>query len=234
MIENIIRINRTEFDRLSALTERKGYIAWTYNIATQDLFPLHKIHYVFQNIHPGEIYEVDTIIEAQGVVAHLFKMSVFYKGRCIGLVTLTMKNYDPATVNWETDFKVKAIQRGKEQWLREVGLMTSTISMAIAYSILNANEVFVEKKGKHHITGMSNSDSDELIYSKLKAYIYTRHEETHTTGTGHPPAHEFDVRGHWRHYKSGKVGWVSGYTKCKGRGTKIIHEYVTGEMKEVM
>ena len=50
MIENIIRVNREEFDRLSLLTEKEGYIAQTVNIATQDLFPLHKIHYVFDNL----------------------------------------------------------------------------------------------------------------------------------------------------------------------------------------
>ena len=49
MIENIIRVNREEFDRLSLLTEKEGYIAQTFNIATQDLFPLHKIHYAFDN-----------------------------------------------------------------------------------------------------------------------------------------------------------------------------------------
>lgn len=49
MINNIIRINRAEFDRISQLTEQPGYIAATFNIATQDKFPLHEIHYVFDN-----------------------------------------------------------------------------------------------------------------------------------------------------------------------------------------
>lgn len=56
MIENVIRINRAEFDRLALLTEKKGYLAASFNIATQDKFPLHKIHYVFENINPGETY----------------------------------------------------------------------------------------------------------------------------------------------------------------------------------
>lgn len=30
--------------------------------------------------------------------------------------------------------------------------------------------------------------------------------------------HEFGVRGHYRHMKSGKVIWVKEYQKCKGRG----------------
>ena len=55
MIENVIRINRAEFDRLALLTEKKGYLAASFNIATQDKFPLHKIHYskdfFLQTIH---------------------------------------------------------------------------------------------------------------------------------------------------------------------------------------
>lgn len=59
MIENVIRINRVEFDRLCQLTEQKGYIAASFNIATHDKHPLHKIHYIFENIHLGETYEID-------------------------------------------------------------------------------------------------------------------------------------------------------------------------------
>lgn len=227
MIENIIRINRAEFDRLSLLTEKQGYIAQTFNIATQDKFPLHKIHFVFENINPNETYEIDTTIVSD-FARHIFKNVVYVKGRCVGLVSILMRDFDPARVDWGTDFKVKAIQRGKEAWLKEVGLMVATITMAVSYSILNADKVFVEDKGKHRLAGESHSDSDELIYHKLKAYISTSHPASRGTGKGHSPQHEFEVRGHERHYKSGKVIWVKGFTKCKGRGTKIIHEYVTG------
>ena len=227
MIENVIRINRTEYDRLNQLTERDGYMAASFNIATQDKFPLHKIHYIFENINPGETYEIDTTIEASSAY-HLFKCTVFYRHRCVGVVTCTMKDYDPISFDWATSFKAKAIQRGKEQWLKEVTLMTVTINMTAAYSILYADRVFIENSGKHRLNGLSKSDSDELIYSKLKAFISREHAPTVATGKGAKPQHEFDVRGHMRHLKSGKVVYVRPYTKCKGRGTKIIHEYVTG------
>jgi len=231
MIENVIRINRAEFDRLNQLTEQKGYIAASFNIATQDKFPLHKIHYIFENIHPGETYEIDTTIESKGA-CHLFKCTVFYRHRCVGVVTCTMKDYDPVSFDWATSFKVMPIQRGKEQWLKEVTLMTVTINMTVAYSILYADRVFVESSGKHRYSGLSKSDSDELIYSKLKAFISREHAPTVATGKGTKPQHEFDVRGHMRHLKSGKVVYVRPYTKCKGRGTKIIHEYITGGTTE--
>lgn len=230
MIENIIRINRAEFDRLSLLTEREGYLAQTFIIATQDNFPLHKIHYVFENINPGETYEIDTQIEAD-FGSHKFRCVCYYHHRCVGMVTATMKDFNPISMDWKTSFKVKAIQRGKEQWLKEIGLMVTTTTMMVSYVMLNPDKVFVESSGKHRFTNAPKSDSDEIIYSKLKAYISTSHTETQPTGKGACPQHEFDVRGHMRHYKSGKVAYVHPYVKCKGRGTKIIHEYKVNKIE---
>lgn len=228
MIENIIRINRQEFDRLSQLTKKEGYLAATFDIATQDKFPLHKIHYILENINPGEIYEIDTTIDANPG-CHIFTCIVFYRHRCVGVVSCTMKDFDPVSLDWGTSFTVKSIQKGKDQWLKEVALMTVTVSMVVAYSILYADRVFMESSGKHRLNLESHSESDELIYSKLKAYISCNHAPTVSTGKGAVPQHEFDVRGHMRHLKSGKVVYVKPYTKCKGRGTKIVHEYITGE-----
>lgn len=227
MIENIIRINRAEYDRIKLVTEREGYIAESFNIATQDKFPLHKIHYVFENINPGETYEIDTTIEAT-VVTHIFKMVVYFKSRCVGIVSVTMKNYDPVTMDWNSAYKVKALQKGKEDWLKEVALMTVTTNMTVAYMMLHPDKVFSESTGKHRLNVTGKSDSDELIYSKLKALVSVEHTPSVTTGKGTVPQHEFDVRGHMRHYKSGKTVYVRPYTKCKGRGTKVIHEYEIG------
>lgn len=223
MIENIIHINRTEFDRLSLLTEREDYLSQTFAIATEDKFPLHKIHYIFENINPGETYEIDTTIEANED-SHVIRCICYYRHRCVGMVSITMENYNAEAMDWENSFKVKAIQRGKEQWLKEIGLMVSSTNMMVAYALLNPKKVFVESSGKHHFPKVPKSDTDEIIYSKLKAYISLRNK-TESNTKGICPKHEFDVRGHMRHYKSGKVGFVRPYTKCKGRGTKIIHEY---------
>ena len=48
------------------------------------------------------------------------------------------------------------------------------------------------------------------------------HEAAHRNG----PDHEFGVRGHFRHYRSGKVVWISPYTKCKGRGERLDRTYI--------
>lgn len=224
MIENIIRITRTELDRIKEVVEKPGYIAETFNIATQDKFPLHQIHYVFENVNPGETYEIDTTIEAK-VAHHIFKNVVYYRSRCVGVVSVTMKDFDPATLDWGTAFKVKAIQRGKENWLKEVGMMVVTTHMSVSYMMLHCEQIFTGSTGKHHFIGFSKSDSDEIIYSKLKALVSVSHPQTVSTGKGAVPHHEFDVRGHIRHLKSGKEVYIKSYTKCKGRGTKIVHEY---------
>lgn len=231
MINNIIRITRQEMDRLKLITEKKGYIAATFNIATQDRFPLHEIHYVFDNINPGEIYEIDTTIKSE-FAFHVFKNVVYFKGRCVGVVSVTMKDYDPVNLDWGSAFKVMAIQRGREQWLKEVGLMVVTTTMMVSFAMLYPEKVFEkEPSGKHRLkAATSKSDSDEIIYSKLNALVSVSHPSTQPTGKGSCPQHEFDVRGHMRRYKSGKVVYIKPYTKCKGRGTKIIHEY---SMKEV-
>lgn len=44
-------------------------------------------------------------------------------------------------------------------------------------------------------------------------------------GTHASPSHEFEVRGFYRHYKSGKVVWIDGFTKCKGKGDKQPKNY---------
>ena len=86
--------------------------------------------------------------------------------------------------------------------------MTVTVSMTVAYSILYADRVFVESSGKHRLNVESNSDSDELIYRKLKAYISCEHAPATPTAKGAKPQHEFDVRGHMRHYWRMKTGML--------------------------
>ena len=44
-------------------------------------------------------------------------------------------------------------------------------------------------------------------------------------GTHNSPDHEFEVRGFYRHYKSGKVIWIDGFSKCKGKGKKSPKNY---------
>lgn len=56
-------------------------------------------------------------------------------------------------------------------------------------------------------------DDDVVTYVK-KHHRYTK------------PTKEFGVRGFYRHYKSGKVSWVNGFSKYKDAETKQSQEYV--------
>lgn len=47
-------------------------------------------------------------------------------------------------------------------------------------------------------------------------------------GRGSKPQHEFQVRGHIRHYKNGHEVFIKSYTKCKGRGQRTSRQYSIG------
>ncbi len=40
-----------------------------------------------------------------------------------------------------------------------------------------------------------------------------------------PPGCEYSVRGHYRHYKSGKIVWIAEQVRCKGRGPRRSKRY---------
>jgi hypothetical protein len=40
------------------------------------------------------------------------------------------------------------------------------------------------------------------------------------------PSHEFSVRGHYRHYKSGKTVWIRPHIRCKGKGKATDRTYI--------
>lgn len=54
--------------------------------------------------------------------------------------------------------------------------------------------------------------------NRKKGVTYILHMVSNRKGTGHhaSPAHAFMVRGHYRHYKSGKTVWVAPFKKGEG------------------
>ena len=55
-------------------------------------------------------------------------------------------------------------------------------------------------------------------YNNLQTKVYVLDGESGCVGHHNSPSYEFEVRGYYRHYKSGKVIWFDGFTKCKGKG----------------
>lgn len=71
--------------------------------------------------------------------------------------------------------------------------------------------------------------------SKLPKLLYTRQyvltgdlvDELPKVPRHHAkPQHEFNVKGHFRRYKSGKTAWINPHTRCKGRGEASGSTYV--------
>lgn len=60
-----------------------------------------------------------------------------------------------------------------------------------------------------------NTSRDRVIYLRPTVNKYGKIEEQRRTYTA--PDHAFSVRGHYRHYKSGKVVFVQPYEKNTGK-----------------
>ena len=72
----------------------------------------------------------------------------------------------------------------------------------------------------------------ENLYRMINVSI-KKNKSSYIKGNGTKHTHEYDRRGHYRHLKSGKVVYVKQTTCCKGRGKKIIHDYVGSEYIKV-
>lgn len=99
------------------------------------------------------------------------------------------------------------------------------INGVLQYSILHPERIFkVGRKGKRVLNKPPKHGNDEPLYQRIKA-LRSVIQETRSTGKGTPHKHEYDVRGHYRHYKNGKIVFVKPHTCCVGRGSKNTHEY---------
>lgn len=95
----------------------------------------------------------------------------------------------------------------------------------LQFAITHPERIFKKNRnGKHILNSAPKTGDDERLYRRIKAFrsLVT---ETKATGKGHSHRHEYDVKGHYRHYKNGKIVYVKSYTCCKGRGAKNIHIY---------
>lgn len=68
----------------------------------------------------------------------------------------------------------------------------------------------------------SNVSSGSTVYLLKK---YKGSPRLCVQGVRQKPSEEFSVRGHYRHYKSGKVVWVDEFSKCKDSGNKRDKTY---------
>lgn len=96
---------------------------------------------------------------------------------------------------------------------------------ALMLFMLHYKEIVEEKESKIAVT--EKKKKGKIIKKHrcipLTRKVYVIKDDFETTKMPikrNKPNHEFRVRGHYRHYKSGKVVWINEFEKCKGKGNK--------------
>lgn len=106
--------------------------------------------------------------------------------------------------------------------MRQILIMDNTIEKEclkyraiMSYMVYNREYKVSENKTVHTKTTAVKYSNKH--YNSLQTRVYIFNDKT-TVGHHNSPSYEFEVRGYYRHYKNGKVIWVDGFTKCKGKG----------------
>ena len=110
----------------------------------------------------------------------------------------------------------------KEMFRDCLTLYCSLMALMAYGSPVQAPKESIQRNAKpHNAVSRSNSPRTTYILRHSGNAISVVTEGSHASPRG-----EFNVRGHFRHYKSGKVVWISEY--CKGTGVKKRKTYKIG------
>lgn len=128
----------------------------------------------------------------------------------------------------------------RELWNREVALYFINLYVSVMtfmvygeeFKPLGVNDIAetkhrsheqIIKDAKQRFTNVSsNASSGSTVYLLKK---YKGSPRLCVQGGRQKPSEEFSVRGHYRHYKSGKVVWIDEFTKCKDSDSKQDKTY---------
>lgn len=124
----------------------------------------------------------------------------------------------------------KAIKKEEEwQYCQRLAMIWFSVMLLATYyrPEFDSRKQIVGEKAKPRKKGKKSKATTKMLY--VRNYVVGAdmldklpHEVKHRKG----PDHEFGVRGHYRHYKSGKVVWIQPYTRCKGRGEGRDRTYI--------
>ena len=78
----------------------------------------------------------------------------------------------------------------------------------------------ITKKNTTKTNKSQKKKSSGVTYILRNSYDIKREAQQHRKS----PDHSFSVRGHYRHYKSGKVIWIEEFTKGTGKKKNTIHK----------
>lgn len=111
-------------------------------------------------------------------------------------------------------FKFKAIMSFMAYYREYVIVDSSKPKKAISNN--NINTTTLSNNNKHNTNSIISKTY--IIDDKLTTTLLGKRNHR-------SPDHEFEVRGFYRHYKSGKVIWIDGFSKCVGKGKKENKKY---------
>jgi len=140
----------------------------------------------------------------------------------VGLQVVTGEWYNP-----ELNPKLSAEYQERNQvFLNYAVRWFALMLLAIYYrpEFESKRQVIASKKKKRK---SKKGHSPKMLYSRR--YVITG---SFVDGLPKParkhakPEHEYGVRGHYRHYKSGKVAWIHPHTRCKGRKPGESQTYI--------
>ena len=128
----------------------------------------------------------------------------------------------------------------RELWNREVALYFINLYVSVMtfmvygeeFKPLGVNDIAKMRHRSHEqsikdakqrfINVSSNVSSGSTVYLLKK---YKGSPRLCVQGGRQKPSEAFSVRGHYRHYKSGKVVWIDEFTKCKDSDSKQDKTY---------
>lgn len=108
--------------------------------------------------------------------------------------------------------------KGFDGYLNQLGMIFTSVFLGVQTQALRKKEKVARVRSLFASnTEKCNAQNNPVYRVNLNQRIIYEYEQTdvHREFTRHCEA--WNVRGHYRHYKSGKVGFVKPYTKGKGR-----------------
>ena len=138
---------------------------------------------------------------------------------------------------WQTRLWIRRSPLPKDPYrphrIGDIAWVLMWMNLHAAYVLLYPETVFAKRRvGTGSCSGAGNISGESTIYRKLNGCIQKKHDDA--AAPAKKPArrrcdHEFEVRGHLRHYKSGKTVFIRPYTKNRGASQKNIHDYRIGK-----
>ena len=145
----------------------------------------------------------------------LLTLSVSQKGKSLGKLVFENHRYIPGYCSLVQN----TTKLNEEDCQAVLTVYSSTMALivfgkATISSQDGSREIIKKNPGKKAKKKQKPGNSRGATY----ILSWGKTTETKDTKTKHKsPSHAFSVRGHFRHYKSGKVIWIEEFTKCSGK-----------------